>query len=329
MIANRRRSILGVIAALLFGCSAAMAAAPKYKIQAVRGDGAVPAPSTIYAINDDGVMVGLIHNFPNKYDVTMARYAGPHSAAELLADGNAQYVSDINAAGDVLARQDGVTTIWRRDGSRVALDNLQGASSFNNNDWVVGWTLQDAVIWHDGAATVLEDLDGSGAGANSINDAGLSAGSVSIRLGDHDGTHEAAIWDTSGKLQRLTVPGASWSDAWAINNRNHVVGNASDGAHFAFFYDGAAVTRLPAVNGRSDWSVVTLNDRDEVLGNFGTVDPVLVRKGVAYLLRDLLEDQGKDWEYLWPYAMNNLGQIVGWGRYKGKDIGFIAKRVKQ
>jgi hypothetical protein len=329
MIINRRTSLLGVLAALAFGCSAALAAPPKYKILLVQGDGVLPPPTAIYAINDDGVMVGSIPRYPGRFDRSLARYTGPRSAAELLTDSNQMEVADVNAAGDVLGSHQGVVAIWRRDGTRVPMSQLGSASGFNNNGWVVGWQLDGPVIWHDGAATALEVVDDTGGGAADINDAGMSAGSVSIRLGNDQGTHEAAIWDASGKLRRLTIPGAHNSHARDINGRNHVVGVATDGDWFSFFYDGATVTRLPAVNGRTDWSVVTLNDRDEVLGDMGPVDgPALVRKGVGYRLRDLLDDQGKDWLYLGAEGMNNAGDIVGWGDFKGKSRGFIAKRIR-
>lgn len=330
MIANRRKLLLGLLAAVVFGSSAAMAAPPKYKILPVPGDGVLPPPAAIYAINDDGVMVGGIAGYPGWFDHTLARYTGPRSAAELLTDSNQMEVADINAAGDVLGSHQGVVAIWRRDGTRVPMSQLGSASGFNNNGWVVGRPpTGDPVIWHDGAATALEVVDDTGGYAADINDAGRSAGYVSIRLGNNEGTFEAAMWDASGKLQRLTIPDARYSHARDINRRNHVVGSANDGDWFSFFYDGATVTRLPAVNGQSYWSVVMLNDHDEVLGDMGPIDgPVLVRKGVGYRLRDLVEDQGKDWLYLGAEGMNNAGDIVGWGSFKGKQRGFIAKRIK-
>lgn len=324
-------AIAGLVAAITLGFGAtAMAAAPKYKMEVVRGDGAMSPPSLIYAINDDGLMVGYVANLPGPFQTTLVRYTGPRSAGEVLVDSTNLDATGINASGDVVAGANGYEpAVWHGDGTRVALP-LVSVTAINNNGWITGtmpW--QGASVWHDGAATPLEGFEGGSHTVHGINDAGTSVGAVSYKVGEKFYV-DAAIWDATGKLQRVTTPGANQLYAWSVNNSGHVVGDAlSNSSSFAFFYDGVSVSRLPKVNGEIVDNAVDVNDRDEVLGDHGPVaGPVLWRKGVGYFLRDLLEDHGKDWMYLKAYDINNAGTIVGWGKYKGKDRGFIAKRVK-
>lgn len=332
MTPTLRKPLFGFVAAVVLGCcSAAMAAAPKYKLDVVRGDGAMPVPSAMVAINDEGEMIGTIYGLPDhSFTTVLARYTGRRSAAQLLPDSDAMEVAGINAAGDVLASEHGNSALWRHDGTRETLDQLDRVTAINNIGHITGYQDTAAVVWKDGVADVLEGVDGQQVWVSDINDSSVSVGTVDYMVGKKHRS-DAAVWDAAGHLVRLTVAGAQDADAQSINKQGQVVGWATDGVdYFSFLYDAGIVTRLPQVHGDDIWQVVTINDHGDVLGNQGPVEgPVLWHKGVGYQLRDLLEDHGQDWQYLTAYDMNNSGQIVGWGRYKGKGHGFIAKRVKQ
>jgi hypothetical protein len=320
------KTVTGLVAAVALGFgAAAMAAAPKYKMEVVKGDGAMAPPALIYAINDQGTMAGYISGMPRRFDKTLTRYTSPRSAAEVLTDSVNMDAQDINADGDVLGYGN-PPAIWRIDGGREAVP-LTTVSAFNNHGWVAGSLNSDAVVWHDGVFTPLESVEANWATVSAINDLGNSAGSVAFQVGDEHHS-DLAIWDAAGALKRVSIPGTKTASGSAINESGHVAGYASTNTgYLAIFYDGATVTRLPTVNGIAVSNVVAMNDQDEVLGDHGPFDgPVLWRNGKGYLLRDLLEDHGKDWLYLKGYAINNSGTIVGWGNYKGNDRGFIAKR---
>lgn len=112
-------------------------------------------------------------------------------------------------------------------------------------------------VWEDGA---LRQLDNSGA-ANAINALGQAAGNAS---------GAAALW-TSGGSQQLDGGG---SNAFAINDLGHVVGNANDlpGATAngdAFFWDGTMhdLGRL-----FDESTALAINDKDVVAGESSQVN---------------------------------------------------------
>jgi len=255
--------------------------------------------SFAYAINDAGQVVGTSRNLG---DVTSRAFRWQSGT---LTDLGAFAPRAINKTGDIA----GTLPVKR-----------------NNLDWY-----EHACLWRNGTLTDLGTLGGSNSSAFSLNDAGQVVGQ-SFLAGDQ--TTHAFVWN-SGTLTDLGALGGTNSQALAVSNLNTVSGVAEasattpGGTPHAFLFTLAA---NGSVSNRADLGALgssysyahALNSQGQVVGTNGHA--VLWQAGAAFDLNALVP-AGSGWVLQNATAINENGQITGWGTFQGMTLAFLLPRI--
>jgi probable HAF family extracellular repeat protein len=166
-----------------------------------------------------------------------------------------------------------------------------------------------------------------------INNQGHIAGNTS-RMSSKKG-REAFLYK-DGKMTSLGTLGGSQSGVEGMNDLDQVVGASDvkgDAITHAFLYkDGKMIDIYPSAH--NDVRAVDINNQGQVVGTFGTDAAEEEEHARGFLWKD---DQFTDLNRLLPahpgwlltnaYAINNKGQIVGVGRFKGRERGFLLTPV--
>ncbi len=249
--------------------------------------------SLAYRLNDSGTLVGQIYrddgdqaiSYANGV-VTMLPVAGPSAA------------NDINAAGAIT-----------------------GTASFAGTD---GFAEPHAFIYANGVVTDLGGLAGSPrtfSYGNGINDAGHVAGTAVV--GDFPNLPSNPFLYKNGTLHDLGNFGGIFSNGWAINNHDQVVGSAGreyveDGTAnlypiSAFLYSDGVRHNLGSMIPNGNSSAYDINDQGQVVGFTDTPTG-----GLAYLyaagsmvLLDTLIDPASGWTVVNAVGINEAHQIAG------------------
>jgi probable HAF family extracellular repeat protein len=256
-----------------------------------------------------------------------------------LPDHNSGYVLDINESNETTGINSGTLTpqhgvFWDAQGHAVDVGTLGGtwskAYAINNLGQVVGVSeyagpnIQRAYLWENGVMTDLGTLPGTGdsrVAATGINDSTKIVGYV-------DGAQllRAFIWE-DGAMRDLGGPVHLFTEAHDINQRDFIVGGASDDADalgketVVWTPDGEMIVlqRLPG-GGRtnrfviSDDNVVLASDIRETTPPRAIVWPDL--ESVPFLLRRLLPLRS-GWIPRGVQDINDHNQIVGYGDFLG------------
>lgn len=167
---------------------------------------------------------------------------------------------------------------------------MSQACAINNRGTVVGLRVASgqpghAVVWIGGHETDL------GVGqAMAVNDLGQVAGSRGPILDKKSryGTFHACLWTGGKEVDLGVLPGGSYSTAIGMNDRAQVVGDAERTLPKG--------NRLPLA--------------------------FLWQGGHIYDLNTLIPN-GSGWVLQTACSINNRGQIVGTGLYRGKKRGFL------
>lgn len=349
---------LVVIAAILMGSGPAEAA-PRYNITALD-----KLPGTLdslaFGLNDVGQVVGDSRfdrsgHIGQSRPVTWDASSGPSDfiiPVELWADSQVGgSAADINNHGVVVGRYGsgagillptprvpcGRGFVWdsvngRRDLGLEPLGNSQ-AVAINDAGQVVGTSevlttvdiegepqnlfIPRAFIW-DGTIGIrdLGDLGGFGAFANDINSLGQVVGYADNAAGGE----RAFIWDSVNGIQELpTLSGAS-SRATAINDAGLVVGG--EFGFGGFLWDATNGIRTIPIGGND------INNFGQVVG--GPVGDVAIwdeMNGVQRLIELIPNNTG--WQLETALAINDAGEIVGFGQLNGEVRGFLLTPVPE
>lgn len=256
--------------------------------------------------------------------------------------------------------------LWE-NGTMTDLGNFGGnttvASAINNSGQVVGYSYDEsnqtrlAYLWDNGSMTELSGL-GGGTLALGINDSSQIVGY------SHDATnsHQALLWENSsmtnlgamdvaedinnqGKIVGYnSTSGLLWDNGAltdlgqlgiprSINGSNQVVGsgNIAPGITHAFLWENDAIIDLGTIGIFINSVAFDINDSGQVVGNLLTGSPTLRHaflweSGVMTDLNDLI-DPTSGWELNQAYAINNIGQIVGYGLIEGEQHAFLLNPV--
>lgn len=262
------------------------------------GDGGVAT-----AVNRRGQVVGAAQTSPYDPDFHRAFLAEPGTPPALTdlgtLGGRNSAAFAVNDAGMVVGEaemRDNVVRAFLYEPGKPGLRDLGtlgGSQSYargvNGRGAVVGWseTAQyetRAFLWEKGAMRPLDAPEGAKATyAVAVNDAGLVAGRAELA----EGVTRPVLWDAQGKPTLLPTLGGPSAEANAMNAAGLVVG-ASDLAG---------------------------GDRPERRA-------VLWRDGKATDLNALLPpDSG--WLLEAATGVNDRGEVVGWGRYRGRLCAFV------
>ncbi len=198
-----------------------------------------------------------------------------------------------------------------QNGTMIDLGTLGGPDSngnaINENGQVTGWADRPdgihAFLYSDGVMKDLGTLGGYASVGYGISDDGKVVGS-SIAA---DGAHYHAFLYANGVMTDLgTLPGSSGSEAYGISPNGRLVTGSSyfvTGNHAFLYANGVMADLGPGL-------AYGVNDHGDVVG-LG-LGPFLYTNGTMVLLEDLLPaDSG--WTLGEAFAINNLGQITGWG----------------
>jgi probable HAF family extracellular repeat protein len=212
------------------------------------------------------------------------------------------------------------------------LGTLGGATSaayaINESGQVTGFsdngTALHAFLHSDGVMSALDTLDYYQSGAFDINDDGQMSGVVV----PFSGAPSAVVFD-GNDIFDLGAAISGGSQAWNINNSGMVTGYAwGSGAYRSFLYAAGQLVEIGALAGFRDTYVYGLNDAGQAAGimtnpDTGLSHAFLYSGGVMIDLNDvLLPEHG--WEYVTAaFAINNAGQIAGYGRTNGQFCGFL------
>jgi probable HAF family extracellular repeat protein len=182
--------------------------------------------------------------------------------------GDFSWATAVNDAGTVAGfstTETGVPRafVWRA-GTMTELPTIDGVFSraydINNRGDVVGDASVDGmnsvpVRWRGTTVTSLTDRPGQGSG---INDRGQVAG---FYFGD------GAFLSTGGRATDLgAVPGATFAQAFGLNNRGQVVGDTD---FAAFLWERGVMTALPSLAGATS-TATDINNRGQIAGHSAT-----------------------------------------------------------
>ncbi len=235
------------------------------------------------------------------------------------------YAYGINDRGQVVGTSDidvqghSHAFLWDRRHRFQDLGSLRGANStataINDRGQVVGSSI-DAFLWDRRHG--LQDLGSlgglGGSAAAAINDRGQVVGGSN----DH-----AFLWDARHGLQDLgNLPGAVSTYATGINDVGQVVGGSYiQLPYYRTFYHGFLWDAQNGFQDLGNFRAFGINDAGQVVGD-SAQHAFLYQGGTLTDLNGLLPpDSG--WMLEQARAINDAGQIVGYGSINGRTHGFL------
>ena len=261
--------------------------------------------------------------------------------------GSEAYASSINKAGQVVGFSKTSTganhaVLWDK-GNKIDLGTLGGtysfANSINNAGKVVGYASisngsQHAVLWNKGKKIDLGTLSNSyTTSAYDINNAGQVVGdSIDYGIFGNPSPQKryALLWDKRNKIKILPAS-TEGTIATAINDGGKAVGQSNGNA---VVWDKGNKIDLPNLDGTYGFAN-DINNAGKIVGyeriyysgDQYTIQALVWDKGSVQDLSRLIP-QNSGWRLGMATAINNKGQIVGYGRINDRFHGFLLTPVK-
>jgi probable HAF family extracellular repeat protein len=261
---------------------------------------------------------------------------------DLNAPGEPSQALGINTSGQVVGTagpppQGGpaVGFLWTSAGGIQTLSPLTNApytigAAINTMGQIAGTSalpgpFTHAVFWSSSAALPL-DINGAGLSSQGygINDSGQVVG-YSENWGQPG---KAFLWTSAGGLQDLgTLPWGNYSAALGINDLGQVVGNAGiqGGILHAFLWTSAGGMQDLQTLGGDSSTADAVNSSQQVVGwantATGAMDAFRWQNGNIVDLNTLISDPS--WTLVEATAINDSGQIAGYGTHNGQTRAFI------
>jgi len=235
---------------------------------------------------------------------------------------------------DVVGSSDGNAVLWKKDNNTFVIDADFGkgvARGINNGYDVVGSSDGNAVIWNKTTPLIANTIVNNGV-ANAVNDSLQVVGSY--WQDDIPGHQKAFIWE-KGVINDLNTLWNPYSDAVDINDSGQIVGFSYGMANMnAVLWDWkeSTVTFLTSPTDPEISGVATgINNHVQVVGHIieSTTGqyPFLWEKEIMINLNDLLPAES-GWKLGYASAINNNGEIIGWGTINGHSRSYLMKPLK-
>ncbi len=290
-------------------------------------------------INNAGVVVGSGDHIPAGGHHAYSRAYRYESGVTTRLRGAREQAFAVNERNEIV----GGDTIWnakgkpRSLGSPTHCDGRVSARDINDAGKAVGDILcprdQTAGMFHKGNVRDLGVLKGHHyAIAFAINNQDQVVGHSIKHLDANTTMTRAFLWE-DGAMRDLGTLGGLNSNARAINQLGHVVGNAQDasGVNLPFLHDGQNMTALPVCD-VLETHAIDINNHDQIVGAAFKDLPygrraILIDGGRCYSLENLLDESGAGWKLSLASGINDDGAIVGVGKFEGQYRGFVATRV--
>ena len=239
----------------------------------------------------------------------------------------------VGGAGYTSATLSSVSAFLWQNGTATTLDTLggpSGACAINKNGQVVGFSFDSAgyrhaVLWQNGDITDLDVGSRSSSQAYGINNSGQIVGWSYSPYSNNEGM-EPTLWQGGTGVSLGTLPHYVSGKARAINSTGQVVGWVSSVNNFqpynqAFLSQNGVMTALPALSVGSSTYAYGINDSGQVVGNSGYRATLWQHDTVVNLNNVIPANSG--WLLLNATAINDKGQIVGYGQFNGSGEGFL------
>lgn len=208
------------------------------------------------------------------------------------------------------------------------------ANSINASGQVVGYAntaagefAYRAFLYSGSTMTDLGTLGGRDSAAHGINDSGQIVGWAAT----HDSYH-AFLYSGSTMIDLGAFVYNGDSYAWGINASGQIVGwSNSNYGYRAFLYSGSKMIDLGTLGGTNSFAN-GINDSGQVVGeaDIAAGGPhAFLCSGSTMIDLNTLIDPASDWTLESATAINDSGQIVGYGYRGGQDHAFLLDPVPE
>jgi len=252
--------------------------------------------------------------------------------------------SGINVSGHVVGtadRTDGASHAFvYQDGTMTDLGAIGARSSnafaINGSGQIAGWVWRGAdphaFLYRDAAISDLGTFGGSTSGAYAINSRGDVVGWADYPVASR--ARHAFVY-RNGIMTDLGTLGSTYSRAFGINDAGEVVGESTttdddDAVLHAFMHRNGAMIDVGTLDGASTYAL-DINASGQIVGGASRFSPpgetenrraFLWQDGVMTDLNGLLPP-GSGWVLHDATAINDSGQIVGWGSLHNRLRAFL------
>lgn len=304
-------------------------AVPVFQVQAI---GPAGMTSSARAINGVGAVVGNSVLPDGTYQAFLWQN-GQFTALSMPAGAAQSWATAINGSGQIGGYVDSVLgpvgTLWDASGNviRQTGNYIRGLNAAGD---VAGMAIDAsgagyAFVTRDGLLSLLgQPAGGDWSSANAISSLGMVAGSAMNASGSFRAFRAAA----DGSVELLNGLGGANSYGQAINSAGAVAGHSQTGtgALNATIWAGSQTRNLGTLGGANSYAF-GINAGGQVVGysdmaGSGNSAAFLYSDGLLYDLNGLL-GPSSEWQLLAAYGLNDAGQIVGRGIYKGQERAFL------
>ena len=298
--------------------------------------------SFAYDINTSGWVVGQARNAGGAYCAFLYKDGVMNDLNHLVTGGaNLRLVCaySINSTGQIVGDSydlDGKRRAYIFDnGTVVDLGTIGQSPSvafgISDTGYVVGYSalavpafVRHAFRYTNGNMSDLGTLGGSESFAMAVNDSGTVAGY------SYDASGETRAFQWDGAMSDLGTP-SGYSVARGINNSGQIVGHGKFyGMDQAFIFENGTLTDIGTGNAFTSYAY-DINEYQQVVGNVHTgyeSYAFLYEGGAMNNLNSLLDGAGSPFYLSCAHAINDSGQIVGYG-YSGDYTAFLLTPIPE